>query len=195
MSLNADGENETRAEGNVWTVTDLNSFNQAAEEIKRKRDADGLTEATIVLTQDITFKAEDYTDSQYIGDNYFSGIENVTLTLTSDENGPHTIKRLGVYCGYPVSQDITMYAQWKKEGEIIPDPAYKITYTDGVDDAEIFKDQVYENVKPGSKTPAFSGTPVREGYIFKGWSPEVAETVTQDAVYTAQWEKKTDDGG
>ena len=95
MSLNADGENETRAEGNVWTVTELNSFNQAAEEIKRKRDADGLTEATIVLTQDITFKAEDYTDSQYIGDNYFSGIENVTLTLTSDENGPHTIKRLG----------------------------------------------------------------------------------------------------
>ena len=95
----------------------------------------------------------------------------------------------------PVSQDITVYAQWKKEGEVIPDPAYKITYTDGVADAEIFKDQVYENVKPGSKTPAFSGTPVREGYIFKGWSPEVAETVTQDAVYTAQWEKKTDDGG
>ncbi len=36
MSLNADGENETRAEGNVWTVTDLNSFNQAAEEIKKE---------------------------------------------------------------------------------------------------------------------------------------------------------------
>ena len=86
-----------------------------------------------------------------------------------------------------VTKDITVYAQWKKEGEVIPDPAYKITYTDGVADAEIFKDQVYENVKQGSKTPAFSGTPVREGYIFKGWSPEVAETVTQDAVYTAQW--------
>ena len=31
--------------------------------------------------------------------------------------------------------------------------------------------------------------PVREGYTFKGWSPEVSDTVTGNAVYTAQWEK------
>ena len=90
-----EAKNVARANENKWTVTDLNSFNQAVEEIKTKRDNDGLTDATIVLTEDITFTAEKYQDSQYIGDNYFSGIENITLTLTSDENGPHTIKRLG----------------------------------------------------------------------------------------------------
>ncbi|MCI5885875.1 MAG: LPXTG cell wall anchor domain-containing protein, partial [Clostridiales bacterium] len=36
---------------------------------------------------------------------------------------------------------------------------------------------------------AFAGEPVREGYKFIGWSPVVAETVTGDAVYYAQWEK------
>lgn len=90
-----EAKNVARANENKWTVTDLNSFNQAVEEIKTKRDNDGLTDATIVLTEDITFTAETYQYSESIGDNYFSGIENVTLTLTSDENGPHTIKRFG----------------------------------------------------------------------------------------------------
>lgn len=83
------------ASNNTWTVTDLTSFNEAVEKIKSERDTNGLSEATIVLTQDITFKAEDYQDSEYIGDNYFSGVEDVTITLTSDENGPYKVKRLG----------------------------------------------------------------------------------------------------
>ena len=41
----------------------------------------------------------------------------------------------------------------------------------------------------GGRTPAFIGNPKRDGYVFKGWSPEVAEKVTGDAVYTAQWEE------
>ena len=83
------------ASNNTWTVTDLTSFNEAVEEIKSKRDTNGLSEATIVLTQDITFEAEDYQNSVHIGDNYFSGVEDVTITLTSDENGPYKVKRLG----------------------------------------------------------------------------------------------------
>ena len=46
-----------------------------------------------------------------------------------------------------MTEDITVYAQWKKEGEVIPDPAYKVIYTDGVDDAEIFKDQFFKKSK------------------------------------------------
>ena len=37
-------------------------------------------------------------------------------------------------------------------------------------------------------TPAFKGTPEREGYTFAGWKPAVAETVTADVTYAAQWD-------
>ena len=64
-----------------------------------------------------------------------------------------------------------------------------VTYTDGVENAEIFADKVCA-VEQGSPTPAFGDEdPVREGYKFKGWAPEVAETVTADVIYVAQWKR------
>ena len=76
----------------------------------------------------------------------------------------------------------TIYAVWEKV------PTYTVTYTDGVDGEEIFADQVY-TVKAGQSTPAFEGTPAREGYKFMGWKPEVAETVSDNVTYVAQWNK------
>ena len=70
---------------------------------------------------------------------------------------------------------------------------YTVTYTDDVDDAEVFADQT-NSVVSGSKTPAFAGTPEREGYTFSGWAPEVAATVTADVTYTATWTEKADTG-
>ena len=64
-----------------------------------------------------------------------------------------------------------------------------VTYTDGVENEEIFADQVTENIPVGAATPEFNGTPKRDGYVFTGWTPEVAKTVTDDAVYTAEWKK------
>ena len=69
-------------------------------------------------------------------------------------------------------------------------PTYTVTYTDGVEDAVIFDDVVY-TVESGSATPAFDGTPTRSGYTFAGWSPEVADTVTGDATYSATWTKNS----
>lgn len=63
-----------------------------------------------------------------------------------------------------------------------------VTYTDGVEDAELFADQVY-TVSNGSATPAFVGTPTREGYRFDGWTPDLAAQVYADTVYTAKWVK------
>lgn len=68
---------------------------------------------------------------------------------------------------------------------------YTVTYTDGVEDEEVFDDQVSSNIKYGAETPTFDGTPSREGYTFTGWEPEVAETVTGNATYVAQWEEIT----
>ncbi len=66
---------------------------------------------------------------------------------------------------------------------------YTVTYTDGVDGEEVFPDQVTENVTHGDPTPDFDGTPERKGYTFTGWNPEVADTVTANATYVAQWEQ------
>ena len=63
---------------------------------------------------------------------------------------------------------------------------YTVTYTDGVEGEEIFKDQTY-TVEAGKATPAFSGTPTREGYTFAGWKPAVAAAVTGNATYEAAW--------
>ena len=72
---------------------------------------------------------------------------------------------------------------------------YTVTYTDGVDGKEIFADQVYGNLLPGVDTPAFKGTPTREGYVFKGWNPEVAATVTGNATYIATWGEDKNNNG
>lgn len=82
---------------------------------------------------------------------------------------------------YPSEGSVDVYVEYEKV------PEYIVTYTDGVDDEEVFKDQVYPELKKGVDTPAFEGTPEREGYIFSGWAPEVSEKVTDNVTYVAQW--------
>ena len=65
---------------------------------------------------------------------------------------------------------------------------YTITYTDGVDNEAIFTDQVYKAAS-GSDTPAFEGTPSRKDYVFTGWTPTVADKVTANVTYVAQWKR------
>ena len=78
----------------------------------------------------------------------------------------------------------TIFAVWKA----LPVQTYTVTYTDGVDGEEVFADQVTSGILSGTDTPAFKGTPAREGYVFKGWNPTVAEKVTADTTYIATWE-------
>lgn len=74
-------------------------------------------------------------------------------------------------------------------------PKYTVTYTDGVDGEVVFADQVYDNLSSGTDTPAFDGTPTRDGYVFAGWKPAVAEKVTENATYTAQWKEDKNHNG
>lgn len=78
-----------------------------------------------------------------------------------------------------VTENATYVAQWEK--------LYTVTYTDGVG-GKAFEDDVHSDLEKDTPTPAFSGdTPTRKGFVFDGWTPEVAETVTEDVTYTAQW--------
>ena len=84
----------------------------------------------------------------------------------------------GDVTGQTVNGWTNLYAVWEKN-------TYTVTYTDGVN-GEAFADQAY-TAKYEDATPAFNGTPTRKGFVFDGWTPEVAETVTDNATYTAQW--------
>ncbi len=81
-----------------------------------------------------------------------------------------------------VTSNMTVYAQWKDS------TTYSVTYKDGVN-GTVFADQTTAGLHVGDTTPAFSGTPTRSGYTFTGWQPSVAATVTDNAVYIAQWAK------
>ena len=94
-----------------------------------------------------------------------------------------------------VKESVTYVAQWKNDRnnngiDDDQEEKYTVTYTDGVDGEEIFKDQVYEGLLEGEATPKFDGkNPTRKGYTFVGWKPEVAEKVTATVTYVAQWKK------
>ena len=77
--------------------------------------------------------------------------------------------------------------QLKTQGRVPVTEVYTVTYTDGVENEEVFADQVYSDLRKDSTTPAFNGTPTRTGYTFAGWEPEVAETVTETVTYAAKW--------
>ena len=72
--------------------------------------------------------------------------------------------------------NVVLTAQW--EGE-----ACTVMYTDGEGTLLAALSAEY-----GSETPTIEN-PTREGYRFDKWEPELAETVTGDVIYTAQWVK------
>lgn len=134
---------------------------------------------------------------------YKDGLEGVAFADDIHENLPHNSTTPVYSGGTPtheghtftgwdlaiapkVTEDATYTAQWEKN-------KHTVTYNDGVDGEEIFPDDVHADIPYGEATPAFvSGTPVREGYTFTGWTPDVADTVTKDVTYKAGWKKDTD---
>ena len=69
---------------------------------------------------------------------------------------------------------------------------FTVTYNPG--NHGTFEAQTTGSIDYGTDTPAFDGETTGDaGYTFNGWSPEVAETVTGNATYTAQWTRNFDD--
>jgi len=67
--------------------------------------------------------------------------------------------------------------------------SYTVIYAPGVHGTWSAEDYTYENLIYGVSTPKFEGSTISKtvGWVFNGWTPEVATTVTESIIYTAQW--------
>ncbi len=78
-----------------------------------------------------------------------------------------------------VTGNAVYVAQWTQN-------EYTVKYQPGTQGT--FAEQSTGSLHYGDATPDFDGTPTgNPGWSFAGWSPEVADTVTGDATYVAQW--------
>lgn len=69
---------------------------------------------------------------------------------------------------------------------------FTVTYKPGSQGT--FKQESYSSIEYDEKTPDFKGTITgKPGYIFEGWSPEIAEKVTKSVTYTATWKRVLSD--
>ena len=104
------------------------------------------------------------------------------------------------------AKNVTFTAKWGEDrnGDGIDDatqPHYQVTYTDGVKNRVIFEDLKWTVIGDNQPTPPYQdengayGDPVREGYLFTGWTPEVADTVTASVTYTATWKADKNQNG
>ena len=93
---------------------------------------------------------------------------------------------------FEITEHTTLYAVWEQN---VPEVKYTVIYTDGVEGEVIFEDKTFTDLAKDSATPAFGDNPTRTGYVFAGWNPEVAETVTDNAVYTAAWKADRNHNG
>lgn len=119
--------------------------------------------------------------SHELNSNYTDGFKDNAYTVTS---GDWVLKDDGTY-----TRTVTKVCKYCTHKVVDNQVSYSVTYTDGVENEEIFEDQTEIVLKDGT-TPAFNGeTPSREGYSFKGWDPKVEKTVTKNVTYTAVWEK------
>ena len=154
------------------------------------------TKYTVRYTDGVDGK-EVFADQVY--GNLLSGVATPAFEGTPTREG-YVFKGWNPAVAATVTGNATYVARWaedKNNNGIADDEEtkYTVRYTDGVDEEVIFADQVYGNLLSGVDTPAFKGTPTREGYVFKGWKPAVAEKVTGDVTYVAVWEKAKDNNG
>ena len=94
--------------------------------------------------------------------------------------------------------NVTLTATWTVN-------KYKVTYTDGVENEEVFANVVYPEVTFNTTIPAFNeqnkdATPTRDGYTFTGWTSSVSGITTnsnmpaENVTFTAKWTPNTNTG-
>lgn len=84
------------------------------------------------------------------------------------------------FSAVPMTMPVSVFAASEKTASEVT-----IRYEDGVDNA-IF-DAVEIVVKKGANVPDIGLTPVRQGYVFDGWTPSANVTADSDMTFTAKW--------
>ena len=184
---------------NIKLIWDSQNKNWAAEDGKKQEIVFNIQCETLTVT---------YTDGvdgvEVFADVVHEKLPYGTKTPAFYEKDP--TRKGYVFTGWKpaiaatVTGNATYTAVWEEDanGNGTPDKdeeKYTVSYTDGVENEEIFADQVYGNLLPGTATPAFNGTPTRTGYVFSAWNPAVAATVTGNVTYTAVWEEDANGNG
>ena len=105
-----------------------------------------------------------------------SGASSPTYTVSGSSVSPSSFV-MG-------SANVVLYAVWQQN-------LYTVTFSPGTHGT--FSAQVTSNLKYGDATPGAPATPGESGWVFTGWLPGVASTVTGTVTYVAQWQ--ADDPG
>lgn len=135
-------------------------------------EKDGVKTYTYTLTYTVKL---DTSDKDFVDNKYYPTNDVTTLAFKDgDENITRNFNVPGV------------------KGE---SPKCTVTYNKGnhgnlADQDD--KGNVATSVKLGSNTPAAPAVTPDDGYEFTGWNPTIAETVTEDVTYTAQYKIKDD---
>ena len=82
---------------------------------------------------------------------------------------------------FTIQTDTMLYAVWTQT-------KYTITYKPG--EHGTFDEQITTDLSFGDPTPKQPEITGETGWIFTGWNPVPSETVTENAIYTAQWEQE-----
>ena len=184
---------------NIKLIWDSQNKNWAAEDGKKQKIVFNIQCETLTVT---------YTDG-VDGVEVFADVVHENLPYGTRTPAFYTkdpFRKGYVFTGWnpavaaTVTGNATYAAVWEEDanGNGTPDKdeeKYTVTYTDGVENEEIFADQVYSNLLPDTATPAFNGTPTRTGYVFGGWNPAVAAKVTGSQTYTATWKPDVNGNG
>ena len=135
---------------------------------------------------DVILKGDDYTCDITVYPELY------VAEYVKDFGKPHTLSPAGQTGTITLIYDAEEQA-WKPMPNYDPpivfnvtcsdeDETFTVTYLDGFSGTYA----TYTNLKYGAATPV-PANPYRSGYIFLGWQPSVAPTVTGDARYVAQW--------
>ena len=146
-----------------------------------------LTNLSKDTTVTIKTKKIDYTVTYFVDGEKYGEVETHhfgdTITMRDAPTAPVGMS----FSGWkPVLETMPAY-NVEIHGSFTP-IEYTVSYLPG--EHGTFPQQDYNGLHYGNDTPAFQGeTTGEDTWEFAGWQPEVAETVTGNATYVAQWER------
>ncbi|MDE6945193.1 MAG: InlB B-repeat-containing protein, partial [Lachnospiraceae bacterium] len=155
-------------DGNITLYAQWNAGEAAYKVEHYLQKLDGNFETSPKVTENLTGVTEEAVEAlpkEFTGFEYDPEAENTIATGVILADGSLVLKLYYVRKTYTVTYDLN-----------------------GGKFADSTEKQVFEQLKHGKSTPILTPDPTRDGYAFKGWTPEIAKVVTVDATYTAQWE-------